>query len=312
MPKIRYRYNPETCAYEPIFSNGKKLAKKSGVFVGIAVAMALVSLAWYNRNFQSWDEKILLQKNAVIRADWEILQERVNIASARLAHIESNDDENYRLLLDMPRLDNSIRNGGSGGHEHYFLTTNEKKLGLIGEAYKQLAKINNRLAVEQQSLQDIEKEIQLKEEMEVTRPAMQPIDNRQLTRLNSIFGLRMHPILNYIRPHNGLDLTAPYGTPVYASGNGYVTNAQLRGGYGNVIFVNHGFGFETRYAHLSKYNVIEGQRVKRGDLIGFVGSTGLATTSHLHYEVLYNGKFINPLKFLYSDMKQEEYNKLLH
>jgi murein DD-endopeptidase MepM/ murein hydrolase activator NlpD len=312
MARTLYRYNPETCAYEPIFSDTKKMARKTGLFLGLAVVLAAIAVAWYTKNNQSWDEKMLLQQNALLKADWEILEEKISASVGTLNQIESNDDETYRILLDMPKLDSSIRKGGAGGHEDYALTSQEKKLSILQESYGRLHNINNRLTVEDQSLAEIGKEIQLKEEMMVTRPAMQPIDNRQLTRFNSIFGMRMHPIFNEWRNHNGLDLTAPYGTPVYASGNGYVTRAEIAGGYGNVIFVNHGFGFETRYAHLSKYNVTSGQRVKRGDLIGFVGSTGTSTAPHLHYEVIYKGKFINPITFLYRDLKQEEYDKLIH
>jgi murein DD-endopeptidase MepM/ murein hydrolase activator NlpD len=312
MARVRYRYNPDTCAYEPVFATRRQLAKRTAWFLAVSLLVAIAALIWYTLHFQSWDERELQKQNALLKSDWEILQDRLRITSASLARIESNDDDSYRILLDMPKLDNSIRNGGTGGHETYVLSPAERKFGVIDDAYKQFTKINNRLAVEQQSLQAIGKEIQVQEEMEMTRPAMQPINNRQLTRLNYIFGLRMHPILNYVRPHNGLDLTAPYGTPIYAPGNGYVTRAELSGGLGNAICINHGFGFETRYGHLSRYNVVEGQHVKRGDLIGFVGSTGLSTNSHLHYEVVYKGKYINPLNFLYTDTKQEEYNKLLH
>jgi murein DD-endopeptidase MepM/ murein hydrolase activator NlpD len=310
MTRTHYRYNPNTCAYEPIFSSGQKVARQVSIFIIVALTIATAAVLWYNKHYESWDERTLKHQNALLKADWEILDEKLEATATTLTQIENNDDESYRILLDMARLDSSIRNGGTGGREPFALSSAERFDG-IASAYRRLTKINNRLAVEEQSLAEIDKEIQLKEEMMVTRPAMQPIDNRQLTRLNSIFGMRLHPIFKEWRNHNGLDLTAPYGTPVYASGNGYVTIAQPMGGYGNVIFVNHGFGFETRYAHLSKYNVVLGQRVKRGDLIGFVGSTGFSTAPHLHYEILYRSKYINPTNFLYLHLKQEEYNKLI-
>src|ERR1700712_4078487 len=179
MARTRYRYNPETCAYEPIFSNTKKLAKRSGIFILSSLVLAVIAVLWYNGHYQSLDEKMLLQQNAVLKTDWEILQEKINTSVSHLGRIEANDDDNYRILLDMTRLDSSIRKGGSGGHEDYALTNQEKSLNMLEEAYAKLRNIDNRLVVEQHSLSEIDKEIQLKEEMMVTRPAMQPIDNRQ-------------------------------------------------------------------------------------------------------------------------------------
>ena len=123
--------------------------------------------------------------------------------------------------------------------------------------------------------------------------------------------MRLHPVFGDWRSHNGLDLTANSGTPVYATGDGIVTVAKYRGGYGNVIFINHGYGFETRYAHLSKFKIAEGKKVKRGELIGLVGNTGTSTGSHLHYEILYKEKWINPIHFMYRDLRQSHFNEII-
>ena len=310
MAKARYRYNTESCAYEPIFLSGKQRLKKSVVFLGTALGLALLVAIWFNLNYANWDETILTEKNKSLKVEWEILEEKLATTSILLSKIETNDDESYRILLDMPKLDEAVRKGGKGGSEKFPLT-NAERVALIEKTYGQLSRLNNRLEVERQSLDEINKEVKVKEEMMVTRPAMQPIDNRNLTILYPRFGLRLHPIYHEWKNHNGLDLVAPYGTPVYASGHGSVSHANMMGTYGNVIFLNHGFGFETRYAHLSKFNVANGQRVKRGELIGFVGSTGVSEAPHLHYEIRYKDKFVNPLTFLYSDIKQSEYNKLL-
>jgi murein DD-endopeptidase MepM/ murein hydrolase activator NlpD len=310
MAKPKYIYNAETCAYEPFFLTGKQRLNKSIRFVGIAFGCSIIAALWFNFNFKNWDEIRLQQKNQALKAEWEILEDKIHNTDSQLSIIESNDDDSYRILLDMPRLDEAVRKGGTGGSEKFPLLSNER-VTLIEKVYGQLSKLKNRLTVERQSIAEINKEVNVKEEMMVTRPAMQPIDNRNLTTLHTIFGLRLHPIHHEWKNHNGLDLVAPYGTPVYASGNGNVSVAKMMGTYGNVIFLNHGFGFETRYAHLSKFNVSEGQRVKRGELIGFVGSTGLSEAPHLHYEIRYKDKFVNPVTFLYTDTKQSEYNKLL-
>ncbi len=310
MAKVKYRYNVNSCAYEPIFLSGKERVKKSLNFLAISFCIAILGAGWFNLNFKNLDESLLQEKNESLKVEWGILEDKIMRTSSLLAKIETNDDESYRILLDLPKLDEAVRKGGTGGREKFPLSAKER-VALIEKTYSQLSKLNNRLEVERQSLDEINKEVKVKEEMMVTRPAMQPIDNRNLTVLYERFGLRLHPIYHEWKNHNGLDLVAPYGTPVYASGNGYVSHANMMGTYGNVIFLNHGFGFETRYAHLSKFNVVDGQRVKRGELIGFVGSTGVSEAPHLHYEIRYKDKFVNPLTFLYSDTKQSEYNKLL-
>jgi murein DD-endopeptidase MepM/ murein hydrolase activator NlpD len=310
MAKFKYIYNAKNCSYEPVFLTRKQKVNNAIRFLSVAFGMSIIAAIWFNLNFKNWDETRLQQKNQALKAEWELLEDKMNNTSALLSTIESNDDESYRILLDMPKLDEAVRKGGTGGREKFPLLGNEK-IPLIETTYSRLSKLKNRLEVERQSLAEISKEVNVKEEMMVTRPAMQPIDNRNLTTLHSIFGMRLHPIHHEWKNHNGLDLVAPYGTAVYAAGNGTITVAKMMGTYGNVIFLNHGFGFETRYAHLSKFNVKEGQRVKRGELIGFVGSTGLSEAPHLHYEIRYKDKFVNPHNFLYTHTKQSEYNKLL-
>lgn len=147
--------------------------------------------------------------------------------------------------------------------------------------------------------------------MWASRPAIQPVDNRELTRLHTTFGLRMHPIFNVLMDHKGLDFTAPKGAPVYATGDGRVSMAYFSGSYGNVIFIDHGFDYETRYAHLYKFNVTPGQFVKRGQLIGYVGNTGISVSPHLHYEVFYKGQAVNPIYFFQRDLSNLEYRKLI-
>jgi murein DD-endopeptidase MepM/ murein hydrolase activator NlpD len=310
MAKIFYRYNSDTCLYEPIFLTGKQTTHRALMFVGLCLALALSGLWYYNTHYPSLDEVKLQQENQKLKWQWEVYLDKINSLSDHLNSIEHTDDNQYRVLLNMSPLDPSIRTAGSGGHEPYVLAESDQ-LNEIKKAYDQLYRINNRLDVESQSLAELEEEITVKEKMTSTRPAMMPIDNRQLTRFNSIFGMRLHPIYRDWRNHNGLDLTAPQGTPVYATGDGIITTTEWRGGYGNAIFLNHGFGFETRYGHLSRFNSSSGQHVKRGDLIGFVGSTGASTTPHLHYEVLYQGKYVNPINFMYRDLKQKEYNKII-
>jgi murein DD-endopeptidase MepM/ murein hydrolase activator NlpD len=162
-----------------------------------------------------------------------------------------------------------------------------------------------------QSYDELEKLVNRKIKMWASRPAIQPVDNRQLDRLHLTFGLRMHPLLNIVREHNRLDFTAAKGTPVYATGDGKALKVYTSDTYGKVVYINHGYGYETRYAHLSGFNVIEGQIVKRGQVIAFVGNSGTSVSDHLHYEVLFNDKHINPINFFQRDLNNKEYEKLI-
>lgn len=305
---MRFTYNEESCRYEPIVVSPKKFFGQAMKFFGSSLLIGIGFLIYYNTRFDLVDERILKEENTALKTEWLALNNQLNRTSTELAKIEDTDDHNFRTILEMEPLPQSMREAGTGGREKESTKISQP---LISKSLALAEKISNRLMVEEQSMEELTKKLESKSKEWAARPAMQPIDNRDLTRFNPIFGLRLHPIYNDWRNHNGLDLTAPYGTPVYASADGYVTLARFGGGYGNVIFLNHGYGFETRYAHLSRYNVTVGQFIKRGELIGYVGSTGTSTNAHLHYEVLYHNQFINPISFLYRDLPQKEYDKLL-
>jgi murein DD-endopeptidase MepM/ murein hydrolase activator NlpD len=182
---------------------------------------------------------------------------------------------------------------------------------LIKNTYLKTEKLKNRLDIEVQSLDALNKELERKEKMWASRPAIQPISNKDLTILHTTFGLRLHPILGYWRDHNGLDFTAPGGTPVYTTGDGVVHMAYYSATYGWVVYLDHGYGFETRYAHLTNFIVTKGQRLKRGQVLGYVGTSGQSKANHLHYEVLYNGDPVNPINFFQRDLSNGEFQKLV-
>ncbi|MBS1488603.1 MAG: M23 family metallopeptidase [Bacteroidetes bacterium] len=305
---MRYTYNQETCRYEPIVVGSGQFAKKAFQFLGISLLLGAGLLLYYNSQYDLLDERVEKDKNEMLKSQWQVLHHQLEQMSTDLAKIEDTDDNNFRTILELEPLSQSIRDAGTGGHEK-----NGEQISnpIIKNSAILANKISDRITIEQQSMQELGEKLEQVQRERASRPAIQPISNHNLIRLNKIFGLRLHPIFHYIRPHNGLDLTAAYGTHVYASADGQVVYAEPASGYGNVIFVNHGYGFETRYAHLSRYNVKKGDYVKRGQLIGFVGSTGTSTNNHLHYEVIYNGKYINPISFLNTDLTQDEYNKLI-
>jgi murein DD-endopeptidase MepM/ murein hydrolase activator NlpD len=307
MARIRYTYNPDTCKYEPIIVTPKAFGKSVFRFLGIAFLLGLAGSIYFHFQHPYIDETLQTEENILLKAEWQVLYKQLSRSSDQLTALEKNDDHNYRVILDLDPLSSTQREAGVGGREKESASI---VYPLIKRAYEKAEKIKNRLDIETQSMQQLKEELIKKERKWASRPAIQPIDNRQLTRFNSIFGMRLHPVYHDWRNHNGLDLTAPHGTPVYASADGVVAYANWNGGYGNVIFINHGYGFETRYGHLSKYNSMVGQKVKRGDLIGFVGNTGVSTTDHLHFEVLYFDKFINPIHFMDREIDPTSYKKI--
>lgn len=281
-----------------------------GIFFSLSFVAALALFFWYINRFAPIEEQYQMDQNYSLRAEWSSLEARIADASHNLDELISQDDHNYRVILDLQPLSSSERYAGTGGAQPTYFNEVEE-YDLIVATYRRFEKLKHQLDVEQQSYEELNKTADRKLAMWASRPAIQPIDNKDLTRLHTIFGLRFHPLLGYVRPHKGLDFTAPHGSPVYATGDGRVDNSYLSSSYGNVVYLNHGFGFETRYAHLSKYIVMPGDKVKRGQIIGYVGNTGTSVSDHLHYEVLFNGEHINPINFFQRDLSNQEYEKLI-
>jgi murein DD-endopeptidase MepM/ murein hydrolase activator NlpD len=310
MARTKFRYNPKTCRYEPYYVKGSVLRQRIFLLLTLSLAVAAGGYSWLNRYFETIDELLLEEKNQALKVEWQILHQRVDHASEQLAGYIDKDDNNYRAILDSNPLGSSIREAGVGGSEkinHKLL----KDFPQILDAYLSVEKLQHQLDVEIQSYSEINKMLDGKIAMWAAKPAIQPLSNEDLTYLHIKYGPRMHPILGFVREHKGLDFSADIGTPVYATGDGKIKNAYYSESLGNVIFLDHVFGYETRYAHLSKFNVIIGQEVKRGEIIGYVGDTGLSGGPHLHYEVLYQGEHINPINFFQRDLNNQEYEKLI-
>ena len=308
MSKVDYIYNPKTCRYEPVFVTSQILLRRLGRFMGVSFMMGVVGLLIFNANYPSVDETMLLSRNNALYGEWSVLNKKLDHASNELSALEQTDDNNYRVILDLEPLGQSVRAAGVGGREKENAGI---KYALINEGYEKAGKIQNRLEIEIQSFEQLQKELAYKERMWASRPAIQPLSNEDLTYLHTTYGMRKHPILGYWREHKGLDFTAPQGSKVYATGDGTIDEAHFSDSYGQVVYIDHGFGFETRYAHLTESIVKKGERVKRGQIIGYVGNTGLSYSTHLHYEVLFKGHQINPINFFQRDLSNKEYEKLV-
>lgn len=307
MGRLKFTYNQDTCKYEPIVVSSRQLGRSIFHFLGISFFIGVAGLVYVMIKLPFLDEVVQQERNQELKSEWRAMNRQMAKASEQLLALEENDDHNFRVILDLDPLSPEQREAGVGGREKEGANITNQ---LIKNAYLKSEKIINRLDIETQSMQQLMKELEKKEKMWASRPAIQPINNKDLTQLHTIFGMRMHPILGYVRPHNGLDFVSPKGSPVYATGDGRVEFAGFST-YGNVVYIDHGFNFETRYAHLTNYIVAPGQLIKRGQIIGYVGNTGLSAGPHLHYEVHYNGIAINPINFFQRDLNNKEYEKLI-
>jgi murein DD-endopeptidase MepM/ murein hydrolase activator NlpD len=312
MSKVKYYYDSDTLSY-------KKISKRPGRFFGrfvlFIIASALFSILFLfvaGRFIDSPEEKALRRELANMQLQYDLLNNKLSEAEAVLANVEERDNNIYRVYFEANPIPEEQRLAGFGGINRYKRLEGYDNSEMITETALRLDKLTKRIVVQSKSLDEIKKLAEDKEKLLAAIPAIQPVSNEDLTRMASGYGYRSDPFTKIRKFHYGMDFTAPRGTPIYASGDGVVERADNQSsGYGNHIRIEHGYGYVSLYAHLYKYNVRPNQRVKRGDLIGFVGSTGRSEAPHLHYEVFKDGERINPINFYYGSLSAEEYAALL-
>jgi murein DD-endopeptidase MepM/ murein hydrolase activator NlpD len=312
MSKVKYYYDSETLSY-------RKVTRKKGRTLGAILLFAtaatlmglLITITVFNSGIDTPKERKLVRELAEKELQTEIQQQRLEHIEQVLADIQSRDNNIYRVLFEANPIPNEIRQAGFGGVNRYKDLENINNSDLILANAKKIDKISKQLVIQSKSLDEIAQLAEEKEALLKTIPAIQPVQNEDLTRVASGYGMRLHPILKYRRMHNGMDFTAAPGTPIYATGDGKVSKVGLGSGYGKMVIIDHGFGYKTYYAHMSKYNTKVGRNVKRGEIIGFVGNSGLSSGPHLHYEVWKNGVVMNPVNFYHNDLTPEEYDIML-
>lgn len=314
MSKIKYSYNTDTCRYDPVIHTPKSFIINLLAYLGVSLVFAVGLIYAYQQNFTPIKETKLLEQNEQLKSRWGVLHQEILVGNEAIKELQIKDDSIYRTILDIPPLAPTARQAGIGGSQRYedLINQNLEQEQLIINTYQRIDKMKKKLYIQTLSYDEIVEVEKEKEIMWAAKPAIQPIHNKELKRLHTTYGQRFHPVLGIWRPHKALDFTAPVGTPIYATGDGVAQRANFSKSYGNVIYLDHGYDYKTRYAHLSKFNITKGQRVKRGDIIGYVGNTGLSQAAHLHYEVLYKDSQINPIDFFHRDLSVEEYEKLLN
>lgn len=312
MAKTGYRFNPETLSYDKIHLSLKKKFWLAAVKFLSSLSLALVIYLIFSAIIDSPKERALRREKEEILAQYHILNSEIERMDAVLENLENRDDNVYRVIFESDPIDASIRRAGTGGTNKYEVYKNMDNAELIINTSKKVDELARAMYIQSKSYDEIETLAKNKFEMLASIPAILPVSlNNKTTRFSSSFGYRIHPIYKTVKLHAGMDFSGTVGTPIYATGNGKVIYAEVRQGYGKCVLIDHGFNYETLYAHLNNYNVKAGQKVRRGDIIGYMGNTGMSSGAHVHYEVKKNGQPVDPINYYFNDLTAEEYDQLV-
>jgi murein DD-endopeptidase MepM/ murein hydrolase activator NlpD len=312
MPRTKYKFNPDSLSFDKIRLGVRALLLRfMAYFVG-SVIIAVLYWGIFASFFDSPKEKALEREVQQLTIQYDLInREMVNIENV-LEDLEKTDDNLYRTIFEAEPIPATLRSGGVGGVNRYKSLEGYNNSNLIIETVNRLDMIRKKIYVQSKSFDALIELAKNKEDMLRSVPAIIPISNKDLTRVASGFGLRIHPIYKIIKFHSGMDFTAPAGTGIYSSGNGVVVSVQSsQRGLGKHIIIDHGFGYSSTYAHLSNFNVRVGQKVQRGDVIGYVGNTGTSIANHLHYEIKLNGINVDPVNYYFEDLSPSEYERMI-
>lgn len=311
MAKVKYYYDSDTLSYQKIKRKKRDKFKRIIITVLSAFLFMVLGFVVFTPMFESPKEKELKRELEFVKLNEQLHNKKLEQLSGVLTELQERDNNIYRLYFEVNPIPEEQRTAGFGGVNRYKTLEGFDNSEMIIDVTKNMDVLSKQLYVQSKSLDEIVKLAENKEELLAAIPAIQPVKNEDLTRMASGYGWRSDPFTKARKKHFGMDFTAPRGTPIYASGDGKVIRAdQGSAGYGKHVRIDHGFGYISLYAHMSKYNVRKGQKVKRGDLIGFVGNTGRSKAPHLHYEVHKNGVKINPINFYYGNLSPEEFEAM--
>ncbi len=314
MARIKYYYDTETCKYERVKTKSSDVVLNALGLLSLTVLMAAGLIMLFGNYFESPKEVMLRNEVKELEFYYQKMSKDVQNLNGILNNIEHRDDNIYRVVLGAEPIEKSVREAGVGGADRYadIKDKNIDHQDLVLMLNEKVDLLRRKIYIESKSQDEVVKLAENKEKLFAAIPAIQPISNKQLVALASGFGMRTHPIYKVKKMHTGIDFAAAIGTPIYATADGTVRSVEVKfSGYGKMVEIDHGFGYRSRYAHMHEFNVRSGQRIKRGDLIGYVGNTGLSTAPHLHYEVLINGGQVDPVHYFYNDLLPAEYEKIL-
>ncbi len=314
MSKVKYYYDPDTLSYRKIEpKKSRRYRNYAFFFLAVLLVATFLLTLLLNTSLVNTPRELSLSREVKnYELQFELLDKKMQQIEEVLANIEDRDNNIYRLYFEANPIPEEQRRAGFGGINRYKSLEGFNNSEMVISTTKRLDIIKKQMAIQSKSLEEIALLAKEKEKLLAAIPAIQPINNDNLTRMASGFGWRSDPFTKARKMHRGMDFTAPKGTPIYASGDGKIIRADNNSsGFGKHIRIDHGYGYLSLYAHLSKYNVKKGQKVKRGDLIGFVGSTGRSEAPHLHYEIWKDKDRINPINFYYGSLSAVEFENML-
>ena len=312
MSKVKYRFNTKSLTYEKAKVTSKEVVLRILSYLATGTVFAVITIFLANKFLPSPIQKKQNRELEVVKLQYELLNKKMKQVQAVLNDLQDRDDNIYRVIFESEPIPSSVRNAGFGGNDRYKDLEGYTNSELMKETTERLDRITKQLYIQSKSFDEVVKMAKGKEKLIASIPAIMPLNLKNLKHAPSGYGWRTHPIYKTQEFHPGMDFTAEQGTPIYATGDGVVETASANAqGYGNHVVINHGFGYQTLYGHMSRLAATPGKKVKRGDLIGYVGSTGLSTGPHVHYEVIKNGEKVNPINFYYNDLTPQEYQLML-
>ncbi len=312
MKKIKYFFNTHTLRFEKVEVPLRVRLLQLFGFIAASIATGIIIVVLIFQYIDSPKEKLLRQQNESYKESYSVMQERVKQLELQMNELENRDNEVYRSIFESSPIPDSARIKEMEAKKEVRLIQNASNTELIQNMIGQLNNLSLRMAYQTKSFVEITGMVKNKEKLLKAIPAIQPVSNKNLNRIGGSFGYRIDPVYKDVRFHQGLDFTAPSGTPIYATADGVVQAAGFStDGYGNKVVVNHGFGYQTLYGHMFKVKAKIGQLVKRGEVIGYIGSTGKSTGPHCHYEVIKRGTKVDPVYYFYNDLTPAQFDRLL-
>ena len=312
MATKKYIYNPQTLDYEEYTPSSKKRVGRVLLFILVAGILGYGTVALIQNTIGSPKERMQAREIEYLKLQYDIVNDRIENINALLGEMQDRDDNIYRMIFEAEPIPSSVRKAGYGGTNRYEALGGYANSNIVTDIAKKIDIIESQINVQSKSFDDVYNMAKNKALMLSCIPAIMPVKDVDIYRISSHYGYRTDPFYKVQKLHSGIDFAGPIGTHIYATGDGVVEKVTKgNSGYGNNIIVNHGYGYKTRYAHINKAYVKEGQKVKRGEHIADMGNSGKSTAPHLHYEVIKNDKAINPVNFFFNDLTPEEYDKIL-
>jgi murein DD-endopeptidase MepM/ murein hydrolase activator NlpD len=312
MAKVKYRFNAHTLSYDKIVISFKTKIRRFIALSSTTLLTSVLIAAGILQFYESPRMRMLNKENERLLTQYQLFYKDLSKVEKVLDEIEQRDNNLYRVIFESDPIPSTIRKAGFGGVNRYSQLESFDNSELVINTARKLDVISKQAYIQAKSYDEVMNLALNKEKLISSMPAIMPISNKSLNRTASGWGYRFHPIYKINQFHYGMDFTASIGTNIYATGDGVIKDVQsIGGGYGKWIMIDHGFGYQTLYAHMSKFNVKKGEKVKRGHVIGYVGNSGTSTGPHVHYEVHKNGKPVNPQYYYFKDLNAQEYEKMV-